>query len=101
MSEIKLRVTEAVMNHVAGDHPAEMQIAMRGASVDLHDGLAGVSAKNRREIILGDCITLVVGDTGAIWRTHNAGHIDEFDGLFELLARMPDREMTFTCRIAK
>lgn len=96
MSGVSLLVTSPVLAHT-GEDPREKQIAVRLASKDIADALAAITAGARRELVLGGCITLNIGDPGAIWRAHNVDGLDDFDALFDLLARRPDQEMRFLC----
>lgn len=98
MSEVSLVVTGPVLAHTGAD-PKERQIAVRLASPDIAQALAAITANARREILLGGCISLVIGDPGAIWRAHNTNRLDDFDSLFELLSRRPDRDMRFLCEL--
>lgn len=100
MSEVSLLVTVAALDYLAEGRQSERQIAVQSCSPDLRDDLTRINGKNRRELIIGGCIALVMGDTGAIWRAHNKDRLEDFDALFGLLARRPDKEMRIICELA-
>ena len=99
MAEITLSVTQAVLDYAKGPREKERQIAYSAPSADVAARLATVSAKDGAQLRLGDLMTLVVADRGAIWRAHSAEHVADFDALFELLSRYPSRKMRFLCAI--
>ena len=92
-----LVVTRAELDHYNAGHAAEAQIALRSPSSDIAPAIKDLTSKNRANLILGGCVSLVAGDPGAIWRAHNEQNIEDFDALFNLLARRPDKEMRFLC----
>ena len=98
MPEITLVVTQAVLTHTA-QRPAEQQIAIRSATPDIWPIISQLTRTNQATITLGGCIDLAVGDPGAIWRAHNAQQVQDFEALFNLLARRPDQDMRFLCTI--
>ena len=98
MSEVSLLVTSPVLAYT-GDDPREKQIAVRLASKDIADMLASITAGARRELVLGGCIILAIGDRGAVWRAHNTDRLEDFDAIFELLSRRRDCEMRFLCEL--
>lgn len=97
MGYLNLVVTLAELDHYQSGHELEAQIALRSPSPGIGKILRGLTAKNRVKLILGECVTLVAGDPGAIWRAHNKEYVKDFDSLFFMLARRPDKEMTFLC----
>jgi hypothetical protein len=100
MPTIKLRVTQAVVSRVNAGHTGEQQIAYRTDSPEIRQRLAQVRRHQRVNAEIGGSLGLVVGDTGAIWRSHNADrHAADFDWLYEFLAHRPGTELEFTCRI--
>ena len=48
---------------------------------------------------IANSINLKLGDTGAIWRSHNQEHEKEFDTLFRFLCSYPNQEFEFICSI--
>ena len=96
---INLVVTKAELDHYQSGHELEAQIALRSPSPEIGKILRGLTAKNRVRLVLGGCIILVVGDSGAIWRAHNGEFINDFDSLFFMLFRRPNEEMMFLCEI--
>ena len=100
MPEVSLLVTLAELNYVAEGRESEQQIAVRSASPDVLDDLMRIDRQNRRQLIVGGCIALVMGDRGAIWRAHNTDRLEDFDALFGLLARRPGKEMRIVCDLA-
>jgi hypothetical protein len=99
VAEISLAVTKGVLAHAAGPREKERQIAYTQATPDIASRLAEVTTKHRLELRLGDRITLVVADRGAIWRAHNEQHAGDFDALFDFLAKYPSKPMRFVCEI--
>ena len=99
MPEISLLVTQPVIDHTTPGRQNERQIAYRSATQDIVLALNQLSASNRANLLLGCCVTVIIGDRGAIWRSHNAQHVQDFDSLYELLSRRPGSEMRFLCEI--
>jgi len=97
MPNVTLLVTQAHLNHVNAGNENQKQIAMREASADIWPQLSQLNTGNRVNVRLGGCVTLVAGDPGAIWRAHNTQHAEDFDSLFDLLARRPGVGMRFLC----
>lgn len=97
MGQITLVVTRAELDHYNAGHAAEAQIAIRSPSPDIAPAIKNLTSMNRANLILGGCVELVAGDPGAIWRAHNEDNVQDFDALFNLLARRSDREMRFLC----
>lgn len=100
MNTISLAVTKKVASYLA-DNPdiRERQIAIKDASTDIRMALDTATKDNRVSMLLGVRINLVVGDTHAIWRSHNTDCQAEYDCLFDLLALRPDDPMLFICEI--
>lgn len=99
MAEITLAVTKRVLEYAKGPREKERQIAYSSPSADIAAQLGAISAKHGVELRLGDLVTLVVADRGAIWRAHNDEHAEDFDALFAFLARYSSRKMRFLCAI--
>jgi len=100
MATIRLRVTQKVLDHAAAGHRGQRQVAMRLPSEELRAVIGGLGHGVRVPLGLGGFLTVVAGDTGAIWETHNADHAEDFETLYALLASKPGREMEFTCEVA-
>ena len=99
MAEVSLLVTEAELDYVATGRQNEQQIAVRSASQDILDALMPIDGRNRRDLVIGGCIPLVMGDRGPIWRAHNGDRLDDFDALFALQARRPGKEVRILCEV--
>jgi hypothetical protein len=97
MAEISLYVTRDVVNHVATTPANQQQITYRDVTADIAGRLREATRENRVQLRLGNLLILNVGDTGAIWRSHNDDRSCDFDSLFSMLARYPDRPMRFLC----
>ena len=97
MSEISLIVTRAVS--VRSDLLSQRQIAYREPSDDIGRELEKADRDHRLTLSLGGFLQLHVGDTGAIWRSHNADCEAAFDALFDLLSLRPDMPMRFACEL--
>lgn len=101
MAEISLVVTSKVLNWVGNIRRNQRQIAMKHPSADIADEIASLKRSNCRRLILDGGTSLVICDTSAIWPSHNSENIDEFDALFDSLARTPDRPVTFSCELLR
>lgn len=101
MPEISLAVTKRVLAHTKDQREKERQIAYTSPTSDISPRLAEVGTKHRLKLRLGDLLTLVVADRGAIWRAHNDEYAGDFDSLFNLLARYPSKSMRFLCEITE
>jgi hypothetical protein len=99
MPEISLYVTRGVVEHSTVTAADQRQIAYREASADIAERLRAANRDHRVVLQLGDLVLLTVGDTSAIWRSHNKERAADFDALFEMLARYPDRPMRFLCEL--
>ena len=99
MAEISLAVTKGVLAYATGQHAKERQIAYTRATPEIATRLAEVGTNHRLKLKIADRITLVVADRGAIWRAHNEQQADDFDALFEFLAKYPSQSMRFVCEI--
>ena len=99
MTQITLLVTRAVKERDVPERIKERQIAYRSPSADIAPSLKTANAERRIPIRLGGFVDLAVGDTGAIWRSHNVGQDQAFDKLFDLLSSRPEIEMRFLCEV--
>ncbi len=99
MPEISLVVTQAVIAHVSKGNESQRQIAIRNPSAEIAPAIHQLSAQNRKALVLGGALKLIIGDSGAIWLAHNANYESDFVSLYDLLARKPGREMRFLCAI--
>jgi len=92
METITLKVTSNCLNHVKNARTwSQAQITILHPKFD-------ASAKNKVNIAIGGIINLVVGDTHAIWHSHNnttEQQMKNFERLFPLLANNPDKEVKF------
>jgi len=99
VGQITLVVTRAELDHFNSGHASEAQIALRSPSPDISPAIGKLTSTSHANLVLGGCITLIAGDPGAVWRAHNNENPEDFDTLFNLLARRPDGEMRFLCEI--
>lgn len=99
MNAISLSVTQKTAAYLADQPAAGRQFAIKDASPDIRATLDKAGKMAPVTIRIGHCLTSVVGDTHAIWRSHNLDCLTEFDALFDLLALHPDVPMTFPCEI--
>jgi len=97
MAHITLAVTKRALKQVADGHSTQRQIAIQDASPELLAVLDTASADNRVVVPINGVFALSIGDTRAIWSTHqNAGlQLDDFTSLYDLLARRPDKPIIF------
>lgn len=89
METVKLKVTSRVINQTQNAQNQE-QIAITEPSGPLASVIAAANSENRINVIFASALSLVLGDTGAIWRAHNRGNEDAFDGLFEFVYSIAD-----------
>ena len=97
MPYITLAVTDRVVQQVAAGHAYQRQLAVQDASPDLRALIDTASANNQVPIAVCGVFELSIGDTGAIWGSHqNVGHqAYDFADLYALLARRPNVPVTF------
>lgn len=101
MKTISLAVTMKVASYLAVNPDLrERQIAIKDTSPEIRTALDKATKTNPIKIRLGQRIALVVGDTHAIWRSHNMDNLAEYDLLFDLLALRPDELMHFIYELA-
>lgn len=99
MKHITLCVTEAVVQHVnnvgvnkqAGQN--QRQITIQDGSPDLLDTFRVARKDNQVLVPVSGVFELSVGDTSAIWATHQTEGLqaEDFTSLYDLLARRPGR----------
>lgn len=99
MGETSLVITRRVLEQVEIGGDNQKQIALPNSSQDIRNQLKSINFENKKTIRLGNSIPLIVGDTGAIWRTHNEDRFADFDEIFNLLSRRPDEEFRIMCHI--
>ncbi len=101
MESITLAVTQPVIDNVHRNGWGVAQIAIRDRSADLGGKIAEARASSRVVLAIGDAIDLQCGDNSAIWAAHQlAGEqADDFKGLFDFLARVPERSIEFACAL--
>ena len=97
MSFVTLSVTSAVLDQLNAGNQFQKQIAVRGASPEIVGAMIGANADNQIQININGSFALNVGDRNAIWAVHQTGiQSEDFADIFSLLARRPDRDVTFT-----
>jgi hypothetical protein len=99
MAEISLSVTKAILAHAQGVNAHARQIAFADATSDIAPHLARITKANRVKLRLGGLITLTLADSSSIWRAHNEQFTNDFDALYDFLARYPSKRMRFICHI--
>lgn len=100
MNTISLTVTAKSAAYLAGQPGAAgRQLAIKDASPNIRAALDKATKDNVVKILLGQRLTLVVGDTHAIWRSHNMICTADYDALFDLIALRPDATMVFLCDV--
>lgn len=98
MAEISLYVTPGVVDHTSATPAHQQQIAFKDATPDIAAQLRAANRNRHVRLQLGGLLTIAVGDTGAMWRSHNHDSGD-FDALFRLLGRYPGKPMRFVCEV--
>lgn len=99
MAEISLAVTTKVIAYAAGAREDARLIAYSKATPDIASRLGEANKNHRMTLRIGGLLTLVVADSGGIWRAHNDEHVQDFEALFDFLAKYPSRQMRFLCEI--
>lgn len=98
MQEIELKVTSGVIRHFLAQNPRDWS----QAQIAIVNPPFRANARNRVEIRLGGIISLLVGDTHAIWHSHNVAsetQRKDFERLFLLLANHPDQPVAFSAEV--
>jgi len=97
MPYITLAVTQGVINQVNTGHTYQRQLAIQGSSAGLNAQIEAANKYNQVVVSILNGINLNVGDTGAIWASHQANGVqaDDFNDLYSLLSRRPDVPVTF------
>ncbi len=102
MDTVMLKVTRKVLAQ-SQNSPDQRQIAISDASNPELKAQFEMAGKNRKiRLLLARRISLCMGDTGAIWYSHNRAskkNQDDFDQLFLLLAHHPDAPFQFICEV--
>ncbi|WP_419655538.1 hypothetical protein Dvar_46230 [Desulfosarcina variabilis str. Montpellier] len=98
METVFLKVTSNVLSYV-GEADTQKQISIKASSSLLTEKIILANKTNKLLIRIANSIDLVLGDTGAIWRSHNQKYEKEFDTLFHFLRNYPDQEFEFICSI--
>lgn len=101
MSEIELAVTTGVLAFAQGANEDQRQIALTSPSADIAPLLRSATAQRQVKLKLSGQITLMVGDTSAIWFVHNKRSAEDFDNLYTFLAHYPSRRMRFLCEVVE
>lgn len=94
MESIKLKVTSNVLFQIQKSNNQE-QIAINSPTGSFAPLLAQANKHNKINVILAGVLKLDIGDTSAIWRAHNSMNEADFDALFNLLSKYPDKEFEF------
>jgi hypothetical protein len=100
MAEISLSVTKGVLAYATAERAKERQIAYSEASSEVAAALAKVDRANPVRLRIAGALTLTVSDRGAIWLAHNQDATDDFQALFDFLARYPSQRLRFVCELA-
>ena len=94
--KITLKVTSKVISHVINAQSKNQeQIALKVVSGQLLEQKHNITKSNKVDILVANQMTLTLGDTSAIWKSHQSDQVD-FNVLFEFLSTKPDGEFEFT-----
>lgn len=95
---ITLTVTQPVLRQVAEKGESQRQIAIQGASAEILQRLRETRRENPLRILIGGVFPLTVGDTVAIWFSHQTEgeEREDFISLYNLLARHPGCPVKFS-----
>lgn len=97
MPHITLKVATAVIEYVRmSGKRNNRQIAFTDYSSEF-DALRNATKTDRVVVPVNGVFELSVGDISAVWPKHQTANFqaDDFDSLYELLARRPDRWVKF------
>ncbi len=100
METLRPKVTSKVLQQVQ-KAPGQKQIAVTWPDGSLAVLIRAANRRDRVRIRIADVLLLELGDTSAIWRSHNDQFQSSFDSLYAFLSRHPDEEFRFTCVIEK
>ncbi|HDY7512065.1 TPA: hypothetical protein RQJ57_004338 [Vibrio vulnificus] len=96
MNKITLKVTSKVISHVINAQSKNQeQIALKVVSGQLLEQKHNITKSNKVDILVANQMTLTLGDTSAIWKSHQSDQVD-FNVLFDFLSTKPDGEFEFT-----
>ena len=98
MPYITLAVTTPVIREVNAGRSYQRQIAIQDASPEVLAVINAATAENQVLVAVNGVFELSVGDTGAIWGTHQRAPLqaEDFTSLYDLLARRPETPVRFT-----
>jgi len=99
MLTITLAVTQSVIDQATAEGRSQMQLAIQDCSSEVREALALATGTACIPVVLGRCVHLDIGDTAAVWRSHNQARSEDFDLIYGLLARRPGQGMTFLCTL--
>ena len=96
MSHITLTVTAKALQQAAGA-TNQQQLAIRSASPNVQRQISAARKGHPVVIPINGEFDLAVGDTSAIWHSHQSSPSQQADfaDLYALLSRRPDRDITF------
>lgn len=97
MEFIELKVTSKVLQQTTVSN-AQEQIAVVQVPDHLKALFSGINKNNRKKIRIGSVLELNVGDTHAIWGTHNENY-EDFSNLFNFLSKYPDKAFGFALEV--
>ncbi|MDX2493695.1 MAG: hypothetical protein QNK27_01910 [Desulfuromusa sp.] len=98
METIYLKVTSKAICHI-GETDTQKHISIKTSSTLLKEKIKSANKANIMAVRIANSINLKLGDTGAIWRSHNQEHENELDTLFRFLCNYPNQEFEFICSI--
>lgn len=97
MEFIELKVTSKVIQQTAVSN-AQEQIAVVQVPDHLKAVFGDLNKKHPQKIRIGSVLELDVGDTHAIWGTHNESS-EDFKNLYSFLSGYPDKSFCFALEL--
>ncbi|CAM2858417.1 hypothetical protein [Vibrio neptunius] len=99
MSVINLKITSRVLDHVANvGHSSRKQIAYEVVDGQLYERNSEINKRHKVTIKVANQITLTLGDTSAIWFSHQTEPA-QFEALYQLLSIEPDQAHSFSYQL--
>ncbi len=95
MNQISMKVTVKALKHINSiTSKNQQQIAIKAISGDLSSIVGTLNKSCKVNIKVSNQLLLSLGDTTAIWRSHQETP-EDFDMLFKMLQCKPDKEFIF------
>jgi hypothetical protein len=103
MDYIGLTVTNREIAYADDKGPNNRQIAIQGRSEQLRIRTVEARRENRLTLRIGGEFTVILGDTTAIWSSHqeSEANLADFNSLFNFLAQRTGRQISFVAEVVE